>query len=151
MLSASAGSTSGSIKLVRHVVIAKMLRRELRQAVHPELVSPLRLNGVVVDERTMRAIIVFLFLYLGVGTAGAVTILVDSSLRGLDLTAFEALAGSASALGNAGPSSFGFAGPMGSYEPFSDLSKLVLTAEMYLGRLEVVPVLVLFARSFWRA
>jgi trk system potassium uptake protein TrkH len=151
MLSASAGSTSGSIKLVRHVVIAKMLRREIRQAVHPELVSPLRLNGVVVDERTMGAIIVFLFLYLGVGTAGAVAILIDSSLRGLDLTAFQALAGSASALGNAGPSSFGFAGPMGSYEPFSDLSTLVLTAEMYLGRLEVVPVLVLFARSFWRA
>ena len=40
---------------------------------------------------------------------------------------------------------------MGSFAPFSDLSKLVLTAEMYLGRLEIVPVLVLFARSYWRA
>jgi trk system potassium uptake protein TrkH len=39
---------------------------------------------------------------------------------------------------------------MGSYDPFSDLSKLVLTAEMYLGRLEIVPVLVLFARAYWR-
>jgi trk system potassium uptake protein len=150
MLSASAGSTSGSIKLVRHVVIAKMLRREIHHAVHPELVAPLRLNGVVVDERTLRAIIVFVFLYLGLCAAGAVAILIDSSLRGLDLTAFQSLAGSATALGNAGPS-FGFAGPMGSFEPFSDLSKLVLTAEMYLGRLEVIPVLVLFARSYWRA
>jgi trk system potassium uptake protein TrkH len=150
LLSASAGSTCGSIKLVRHVVIAKMLRREIHQAVHPELVTPLRLNGTVVDERTLRAIIVFVFIYLGVCTAGAVIILVDSSLRGVEFTAFQSLADSASVLGGVGPG-LGFAGPMGSYDPFSDLSKLVLTAEMYLGRLEIVPVLVLFARSYWRA
>jgi trk system potassium uptake protein TrkH len=149
LLGASAGSTSGSVKLVRHVVIAKMLRREIRQSVHPELVTPLRLNGNVIDERTLRAIIVFVLLYLGVLAAGAVVILLDSSVRGLDVTAFHALADSASALGGAGPG-LGFAGPMGSYEPFSDVSKLVLTAEMYLGRLEIVPVLVLLAGSYWR-
>jgi trk system potassium uptake protein TrkH len=149
LLSASAGSTSGSIKLVRHVVIAKMLRREIHHAVHPELIAPLRLNGAVVDERTLRAIIVFVFIYLGVCAAGAVTILIDSSLRGVDLTAFQSLAVSTSLLGGVGPG-LGFAGPMGSYDPFSDLSKLVLTAEMYLGRLEIVPVLVLFARAYWR-
>jgi trk system potassium uptake protein len=150
MLSASAGSTSGSIKLVRHVAIAKMLRREIRQTVHPDLVAPLRLSGVVIDERTLRAIIVFLFLYVGVCVAGAVGILIDSSLEGVGLTAFESLADSASLLGGAGPG-LGFAGPMGSFEPFSDLSTLILTAEMYLGRLEIVPVLVLFAGSYWRA
>lgn len=149
LLSASAGSTSGSIKLVRHVVVAKMLRREIRHTVHPDLVTPLRLNGSVVDERTLRAIIVFLFLYLGVCAAGAVAILVDSSLRGVPLTAFQALADSATALGGVGPG-LGFAGPMGSFEPFSDLATLILAAEMYLGRLEIIPVLVLFARSFWR-
>ena len=149
LLGASAGSTSGSIKLVRHVVVAKMLRREIRHTVHPELVAPLRLNGAVVDDRTLRAIIVFVFLYLGVCAAGAVAILIDSSLRGLPLTAFEALADSATALGGVGPG-LGFAGPMGSFEPFSDVSKLVLILEMYLGRLEIIPVLVLFARSFWR-
>jgi trk system potassium uptake protein TrkH len=150
MVSASAGSTSGSIKLVRHVVIVKMLHREIRQTVHPELVAPLRVNGSVLDERTLRAIIVFLFLYVGVCVAGAVAILIDSSLQGVDLTAFQSLADSASLLGGAGPG-LGFAGPMGSFEPFSDLSTIVLTAEMYLGRLEIVPVLVLFARSYWRA
>jgi trk system potassium uptake protein len=150
MVSASAGSTSGSIKLVRHVAIAKMLRREIHQTVHPELVAPLRLNGAVLDERTLRAIIVFLFLYVGVCVAGAVAILIDSSLQGVHLTAFQSLADSASLLGGAGPG-LGFAGPMGSFEPFSDLSKVVLTAEMYLGRLEIVPVLVLFAGSYWRA
>jgi trk system potassium uptake protein len=150
MVSASAGSTSGSIKLVRHVLIVKMLRREIQQTVHPELVAPLRLNGRVVDETTLRAIIVFLFLYVGVCVAGAIAILIDSSLADVNLTAFQSLADSASLLGGAGPG-LGFAGPMGSFEPFSGLSKLVLTAEMYLGRLEIVPVLVLFARSYWRA
>jgi trk system potassium uptake protein len=150
MVSASAGSTSGSIKLVRHVAIVKMLRREIHQTVHPELVAPLRVSGAVLDERTLRAIIVFLFLYVGVCAAGAVAILIDSSLQGVHLTAFQSLADSASLLGGAGPG-LGFAGPMGSFEPFSDVSKLVLTAEMYLGRLEIVPVLVLFAGSYWRA
>jgi trk system potassium uptake protein len=149
VLGASAGSTSGSVKLVRHVVIAKMLRREIRQTVHPELVTPLRLNGSVIDERTLRAIIVFVLLYIGVLVAGAVIVLLDSSLRGLDVTAFDALGDSASALGGAGPG-LGFAGPMGSFEPFSDLSKVVLALEMYLGRLEIVPVLVLLAGSYWR-
>jgi trk system potassium uptake protein len=150
LIGASAGSTSGSIKLVRHVVIAKMLRREVRQTVHPELVAPLRLQGGIVEERTLRAIIVFVFLYLGVCVAAAVVVLVDSSVRGIPLTAFEALADSASMLGGVGPG-LGFAGPMGSFDGFSDLSKVVLSAEMYLGRLEIVPVLVLFARSYWRA
>jgi trk/ktr system potassium uptake protein len=150
LIGASAGSTSGSIKLVRHVVIAKMLRREIDQTVHPDVVAPLRVNREVVDERALRAIIVFVFLYLGVCAAGAVVILVDSALRGIDLTAFQALAAAASLLGGVGPG-LGFAGPMGSFEPFSDVSTLTLTALMYLGRLEIVPVLVLFTASHWRA
>jgi trk system potassium uptake protein TrkH len=134
---------------VRHVVVAKMLRREVHHAVHPDLVAPLRLNGAVVDERTLRAIIVFVFLFLGVCAGGAAAILLDSTVRGLGLTAFQSLADSLTALGGAGPG-LGFAGPMGSFDPFGWLSKVILTAEMYMGRLEIVPVLVLFARSFWR-
>ncbi len=150
LLGASAGSTSGSIKLIRHIVIAKMLRREIDQTLHPGVIVPLRVNGAVVDERALRAIIVFVFLYLGVWSAGALAILADSALRGIDLTAFQALADAASTLGGAGPG-LGFAGPMGSFEPFSDLSTLVLTALMYLGRLEIIPVLVLFTATHWRA
>src|SRR5215218_6468697 len=150
ILGASAGSTSGSIKLIRHIVIAKMLRREIDQTLHPEVVTPLRVNGVTVDERALRAIIVFVFLYVGGLVAGAVVVLADSSLRGIEVTAFQSLADAASLLGGVGPG-LGFAGPMGSFEPMSDLSTLVLTALMYLGRLEIVPVLVLFTASHWRA
>jgi trk system potassium uptake protein TrkH len=150
MISASAGSTAGSIKLVRHVVIAKMLRREIDQTLHPHRVAPLRVNGVVVDERALRAIIVFVFLYLGVLAAGATVVLLDSALRDVPLGAFESIADCATTLGGAGPG-LGFAGPMGSFAPFSDVSTVVLTALMYLGRLEIIPVLVLFTRSHWRA
>jgi trk system potassium uptake protein TrkH len=150
LLGLSAGSTSGSIKLIRHIVIAKMLRREIDQSVHPHVVAPLRVNGEPIEERALRAIIVFVFLYLGVCAAGAMAILVDSSLRGVDLTAFQSLAASITTLGGVGPG-LGFAGPMGSFAPFSDVSTLVLTALMYLGRLEIVPVLVLFTASHWRA
>jgi trk system potassium uptake protein len=150
MLSASAGSTAGSIKLIRHIVIAKMLRREIDQTIHPDRVAPLRVNGLVVDERALRAIIVFVFLYLGVCAAGATAILVDSALTGVPLTAFQSLADSASLLGGVGPG-LGVAGPMGSFAAFSNLSTLVMTALMYLGRLEIVPVLVLFTASHWQA
>jgi trk system potassium uptake protein TrkH len=150
MVSASAGSTAGSIKLVRHVVIAKMLRREIDQTLHPHRVAPLRVNGAVIDERALRAVIVFVFLYLGVLAAGALVILLDSSLRGIQLGTFDALADAATTLGGAGPG-LGFAGPMGSFAPFSDLSTVVLTVLMYLGRLEIIPVLVLFTRSHWQA
>ena len=150
LVGASAGSTSGSIKLIRHAVIAKMLRREIDQTVHPQIVSPLRVNGEPIDERALRAIIVFVFLYLGVCAAGAFGVLLDSALRGVELTAFESLADSITTLGGVGPG-LGFAGPMGSFAPFSDLSTVIFTALMYLGRLEIVPVLVLFTASHWRA
>src|SRR5215211_4267729 len=150
LLGASAGSTSGSIKLIRHIVIGKMLRREIDQTLHPGVVVPLRVNGAVLDERALRAIIVFVFLYLGIWAAGSLAILLDSALQGVDLTAFQALADSASMLGGVGPG-LGFAGPMGSFKPFSDLSTGLLTTLMYLGRLEIIPVLVLFTASHWRA
>ncbi len=150
LIGASAGSTSGSIKIVRHIVIAKMLRREIDQTLHPGVVVPLRVQRAVVDERALRAVIVFVFLYLGVCAAGAMLILFDSELQGVPLTAFEAVADAAAALGGAG-SGLGFAGPMGSFEPFSNVSTVVLTLLMYLGRLEIIPVLVLFTASHWRA
>jgi trk system potassium uptake protein len=146
----SAGSTSGSIKVVRHVIIGKMLRRELDQTVHPELIAPLRLNGRVVDERALRAVIVFVLLYLGIAAAGLVGVLADPASRALELTAFEALAAAASAIGNVGPA-LGIAGPVGSYAEYGDTSKAILTALMYLGRLEIIPVVVLLTRRYWRA
>ena len=145
----SAGSTGGSIKVVRHLLLGKVLRRELRQTVHPELVAPIRFNGAVVDERTLRAIIAFVFLYVGIWVVGTGIVAVDAAIQGPSLSAFEAIAATATTLGNVGPG-VGAQGPMGSFAGFSDVSTVTLTVLMWLGRLEVIPVLVLATRNYWR-
>jgi trk system potassium uptake protein len=150
LVSASAGSTAGGIKLVRHVVIAKMLRRELDQTLHPELVKPIRLNRSPISDSALQAIVVFAFIYVGILAAGASILLLDAARVDLSLSPFQAIAAAATTMASVGPA-FGFAGPMGSFEPFSDVSKVVLTALMWLGRLEIIPILVLFTRSYWRA
>ena len=148
-MGASAGSTSGSVKIVRHLLLGKILRRELDQTVHPEIILPVRLNRKVVDERTLRAVSAFILLYIGLFIVGASLLALDAARTGLDLSALEAVGAAASMLGNYGPA-LGFAGPLGSYEPFSDVSKLLMIALMWLGRLEIIPIAVLFTRHYWR-
>ena len=146
----SAGSTSGSVKVVRHLLMGKILRRELDQTVHPELVSRIHLNRAAVDERTLRAITSFLLIYIGLFVVGTLLLVIDAERIDLDLRLIDAVAAAATTLGNVGPG-LGIAGPMGSFEPYSDFSKLVMIALMWLGRLEIVPVIVLFTRNYWRA
>jgi len=145
----SAGSTTGSIKVVRHVLLGKVLRRELDQTVSPELVMPIRLNGSPVDERTLRAIAAFILLYVGFWVLGAAAIGIDSAIVGVDLSTIDVLAVSGSALGNGGPG-FGITGPMASFAPLGDVSKVTMILLMWVGRLEIVPVVVLLTRSYWR-
>jgi trk/ktr system potassium uptake protein len=150
MIGGCAGSTTGSIKVVRHLLIGKSLRRELDIAVHPELVSPVYLNRRPLDERAVRAVIAFVLLYVGLFAVGALLITIDAAVKGSVVSPFEAIAASASTLGNGG-SGLGFAGPFGSFAEFSDSSKVVMMALMWMGRLEIVPVLVLLSRRYWRA
>jgi trk system potassium uptake protein TrkH len=147
---ASAGSTGGSIKVVRHLLLFKLVRRELEQTIHREAVMPVRASGGVVDERALRSTVVFVLLYLLTFALGALGLVIDARRGGAELAAFEAFAAAAACLGNVGEA-FGFAGPFGSYAPFSDLSTGILTALMWLGRVEIVPVAVLLTRSYWRA
>jgi trk system potassium uptake protein TrkH len=145
----SAGSTSGSVKVVRHVLLGKVLRREIDQTLHPEIVLPVRLNRAVVDERTLRAVSSFILLYIGIFIVGALVLAVDAARTGLELSTIDAVSVSASMLSNVGPA-FGIGGPVGSFEPFSDFSTLVMTLLMWLGRLEIVPIVVLLSRHYWR-
>lgn len=148
-LGASAGSTGGSIKVIRHLLMFRIIRRELEQTVHREIIVPVRLNDAVVDDRALRGIVAFIVLYLGLFAFGALGLVLDASRADVDVEAFEALGAAAACLGNVGPA-FGFAGPFGSYAPFSDLSTVVLTGLMWLGRLEIIPVAVLLTRGYWR-
>jgi trk system potassium uptake protein TrkH len=143
-----AGSPAGSIKVVRHLLLGKSLRRELRQTVHPEEVIPIRLNRRVLDERTLRAATAFILLYMGIFVVGAGVIALDTAFQGPDLTPIDAIAAAATTLGNVGPG-LGAAGPFGSFQGFSDISTTTMTILMWLGRLEVIPVLVLATRRYW--
>ncbi|HSF61510.1 MAG TPA: potassium transporter TrkG, partial [Gaiellaceae bacterium] len=145
----SAGSTGGSIKVVRHLLLGKVLRREIDQTLSPEVVLPIRLNGTPVDERTVRAIAAFILLYVGFWAVGASVIAIDSAITGTDLGTLDALAVSATTLGNIGPA-FGIAGPMGSFAEFGEVSKITMIGLMWVGRLEIVPVVVLATRHYWR-
>jgi trk system potassium uptake protein TrkH len=146
----SAGSTAGAIKVVRLLVLTRVLRRELDQTVHPEVVVPIRVNGVNVDERTVRAVGVFVTLYLLTFLLGTLALVVSEALQGAqELTWAEAVSATATALGNVGPG-LGSLGPMSSYAGLAESSKGVLVVLMWMGRLELLPVLLLFTRGYWR-
>jgi trk system potassium uptake protein TrkH len=145
----SAGSTAGSVKVIRHLLLGRILRRELDLTIHPELVSRVRYSRRPVSGQTLRAIQSFVMLYVGVFALGTFLLVSDAARVGLDLRLIDAVAAAASTLGNVGPA-FGFAGPMGSYEPFSDVSAGVMIVLMWVGRLEIIPVAVLLTRSYWR-
>jgi trk system potassium uptake protein len=145
----SAGSTGGSIKVVRHLLLGKVLRREVDQTLSPEVVMPIRLNGAPVDERTVRAIAAFVLLYVGLWAVGASIIAIDSAISGVGVGTLDSLAASATTLGNIGPA-FGIAGPYGSFADFGEVSKITMIGLMWVGRLEIVPVVVLLTRHYWR-
>ncbi|MFB6154743.1 MAG: TrkH family potassium uptake protein [Haloferacaceae archaeon] len=145
----SAGSTGGAIKIVRWYVILKSIRRELFTTAHPEAVRPVRLGGLVVDERAVRGIYAFTVLYLVLFFVATALLFLDAVRTGLDVTVLEVMSAVAATLGNVGPG-FGIVGPMGSYVAFSTSAKLFLVALMWLGRLEILPVLVLLTGEYWR-
>jgi trk system potassium uptake protein TrkH len=149
-LGGMAGSTTCSIKLLRWLIILKSFRRDLYTTVHPEAITPVRLSDSAVDEETIRDVYAYTMLSLVIFIFATVFVVVDSARIGLGLTEFEGLSAAAATFFNIGPA-FGIAGPFGSYAPFSDMTKGVMILLMYVGRLEIIPVLVLFTRSFWQS
>ena len=142
----SAGSTGGGVKVVRWLVVLKAVRRELVTSARPDVVQPVRLGGEVVDEDAIRGILVFTMLYVLLFGLASVFLSLDTARIGIQLTTLEAVSASLATLGNIGPG-FGRLGPFGSYLFFSDPSKLLLIFLMWIGRLEIVPVLAVFVSS----
>jgi len=149
----SAGSTGGAIKIVRWLVIVKSLKRELFTTIHPEAVSPVRLGGRTLDERAMRGIYAFTLLYLVIFFVSVALLALNTARTGAfdgSLTVLELMAAIAATLGNVGPG-FGAIGPMNSYLDFAPSSKLFMVFLMWIGRLEIFPVLVLLTQAYWRS
>jgi trk system potassium uptake protein TrkH len=118
--------------------------RELKRVLHPRSVLPVKLGGRVVPEHILRDVQVFMLFYL---LTFAVTTTVTVVL-GADL--ITGISASIACLGNIGPG-FNDVGPMASFGQFHPVSKIVLTLAMWIGRLEVITVLVLFRAEFWRS
>ena len=140
---ACAGSTAGGIKSVRMVLLLKNIRREARRVLHPREVTVIKLDGHRVKEETLSSVTLFFFAYVTFVFLGALVVSWD------DIGITGALSASLTCLGNVGPGLYPV-GPTGSFAALSGLSKLVLTANMLLGRLEVLPLLVLLFPSMWK-
>ncbi len=140
---ASAGSTSGGIKIVRIVVLMKNGFLEFKKRLHPNAVIPVHLNKEPVSTKIIYNLLAFIFLYLFIFTTGSII-----------LTAFgvkfdEALSAVATSLGNVGPG-IGDLGPSAHFAWLPDGSKWVLALLMLMGRLELFTVALLFTPYFWR-
>ena len=138
-----AGSAGGGPKVVRHVLMARYTLRELRRQVHPRAILPVKLGGRVVPDDTMRQVVVFMLFYILTFAVGAGIVI----FLGADLV--TGISATAACIGNVGPG-FGEVGPMGNFADLHPISKVVLTLEMWVGRLEVLTVLVLFRAEVWR-
>lgn len=138
-----AGSTAGGMKISRLMLQVKSLRRELDHIIHPNRVSVITIDGQSVDERAVNSAHMFQVAYLLILMAGTLVV-------SLDVLGFtESFVASLTCISNVGPS-LGALGPMANFAPLSWFSKLVLALIMLMGRLELMPLLVLLSPSTWR-
>jgi len=140
---ASAGSTSGGIKIVRHVLIAKNGITELKRILHPSAIIPVRYNGHAVEQKIIYNILAFFFIYLTVFVVGTIVM----TMYGYDL--MTSAGATISSLGNIGPG-IGGVGPAHNFAGFPESAKLFLAFLMLLGRLELFTILLLFMPAYWR-
>ncbi|MDQ2051563.1 TrkH family potassium uptake protein [Natronolimnohabitans sp. A-GB9] len=147
----STGSTGGGIKVLRWLVILKTLRRELFTSVHPEAVRPVRMNGRALDEEAIRGIYAFTLLYIVIFFVGVGLFAADAARVGFEVELLDVISASIATLGNIGPGLGTVTGPMGGYLEFPTSSKLLMILYMWIGRLEIFPVLVLLTKAYWQS
>jgi trk system potassium uptake protein TrkH len=138
-----AGSTCGGIKVVRVVVLAKVAFAQFFRLVHPRGVSAIKLGSQTLDDAIVMSVLGFIAMWMGLLMAGTAAI----AFTGMD--PWSSFASAAVALGNIGPG-FGAGGPSTTYADFAPTAKLIMTALMILGRLEIYTALVILTPVFWR-
>lgn len=141
---ACAGSTSGGIKIVRHLVFFKNSILEFIRLLHPNAIVPLRVNEQTVPPRVVTHILVFLLLYLLLFILGSFAV----AMTGMNF--ISAIGAAATSLSNVGPG-IGSVGPVNNFAAVPDTAKWILSFLMLLGRLELFTILVLFTPYFWKA
>ncbi len=138
------GSTSGGIKILRFQIMGSMIAHHIRRTVFPHIVQQPRYGSRIITDEQIASVGVFVGVYLA--TVAVIAVLL--ALTGLDSQ--TALSGAATSVGNFGPGIGPMIGPAGSFAALDDGHKLILSAAMIMGRLEILAVLVLLAPRFYR-
>lgn len=142
-LGGSAGSTSGGVKVVRHLILIKNGFLEFKRTLHPNAIVPVRYNKKAINRFIVFNVLAFFILYmLSFIIGGLVFSMFDIDFK-------SAIGLSASTLGNVGPA-LGDFGPVNNYAPLPPLAKWWASFLMLIGRLELFTVLILFTPFFWR-
>lgn len=139
----STGSTGGGVKMFRTLLLARQALREMKLLVHPSAVIPIRIGGQVVSDRIAYSVLAFIFLYFQ--TIAILTFVLLLS----DMDFLPALSTIVASINNMGPG-LGPTGPSGTFQVLTDFQTWVCTVAMFLGRLEIFSVLILFTAAFWR-
>lgn len=139
----SAGSTGGSVKIVRVALLLKNSYQELKRIIHPNAIIPVRMNGKSVPPQIISNILAFVVFYMLISIISTIIM----SAFGYDLN--TSLGAVAATLGNIGPG-IGKVGPVENYAHIPDFAKWFLSFLMLIGRLELFTVIVLFSPSFWK-
>jgi trk system potassium uptake protein TrkH len=139
----SAGSTGGSVKIVRITLLFKNSYQELKRIIHPNAIIPVRMNGKSVAPQIMSNVLAFVVIYM------LITIMSTAVISAMDYDLDTSLGAVAATLGNIGPG-IGKVGPIENYAHFPVFGKWFLSFLMLIGRLELFTVLILFSPAFWR-
>ncbi|WP_297675029.1 TrkH family potassium uptake protein [uncultured Bacteroides sp.] len=142
LMGACAGSTTGGLKCIRMVILAKIARNEFKHILHPNAILPVRLNKQVIPPSVQSTVLAFCFIYAAISI---VSVLIMMSL-GIDF--LESVGCVVSSISNMGPG-LGDTGPAFSWNALPDLAKWLMSFLMLLGRLELFTVLLLFTPEFW--
>jgi trk system potassium uptake protein TrkH len=141
-LGGSAGSTSGGVKFVRHIIMIKNGFMEYKRQLHPNAVIPVRFNGKAVKPKIVYNILAFFVIYMSFFILGALAL----ALTGMDYV--TAIGGAATALGNVGPG-LGDVSPVDNFAGLTDAAKWIVSFLMVIGRLELFTFLIVLTPFFW--
>ncbi|GAF05578.1 TrkH family potassium uptake protein [Saccharicrinis fermentans] len=140
---ACVGSTSGGIKLFRHMILFKSIQIEFKRMTHPQAIIPLKIGNKSISVEVIYKVLAFLMLYATICAIGIFSL----TLTGMNV---ESASGAvATSMGGIGPG-LGTVGPIHNFFAVPAIGKWILSALMLLGRLELFSVLILFSTNFWR-
>lgn len=139
-----ASSAGGGVKIVRWLLILKIMKTEMAKILHPKAVYNIKIGKCSVPKDVLYQTLMFVSFYLAILVLSAFLIAV------IEQNTIIGISGAVSSLGNIGPGLGNIIGPLGNFADLNDWSKIIIILDMYIGRLELIPFLVLFQKDLWK-